>query len=81
MNPKRPAIEKVVSEGSISARTLAFHGTTDRPFRLECFQEMDRYFPNGLKKVVIDGPGHYLHHEAANEVNPQVVEFLKSLHS
>ena len=58
--------------------TLALHGTRDRPRRLEAFEAMDNYFTGGLQKVVVPGTGHFMHREKPWEVNPRVVEFLKT---
>lgn len=57
---------------------LAVHGTKDRPGRLEAFERMDQFFAAGLEKVILPGTGHFLHLERPTEVNPRIVEFLKT---
>ena len=57
--------------------TIAFHGTRDRPGRLEGFNRMDQYFSAGLEKVVLPGAGHFVHLERPDQVNPKIVEFFK----
>lgn len=55
---------------------LAFHGTRDRPGRLETFENMDHLFTNTLEKVVIEGTGHFMHLEQPQAVNSKIIEFL-----
>lgn len=55
---------------------LAFHGTRDRPGRLETFERMDHLFTNKLEKVVIEGTGHFMHLEQPETVNSKIIEFL-----
>jgi pimeloyl-ACP methyl ester carboxylesterase len=58
--------------------TLAFHGTRDRPGRLEAFEGMDDLFTGRLQKVVLPGAGHFVHLERPAEVNRQIVEFFRT---
>ena len=76
-DPALKEVQKRVSIDAISVPTLAFHGTRDRPRRLEVFQNMDPFFTGGLEKVIIPGTGHFMHQEKPHEVNPRIVEFLK----
>lgn len=57
---------------------LAFHGTRDRPGRLEAFKNMDNLYTNTLEKVVIEGTGHFMHLERPDEVNGRILQFLSS---
>ena len=57
---------------------LAFHGTKDRPGRLETFENMDKLYSNTLEKVIIKGTGHFMHLEKPDEVNSRIVKFLKT---
>lgn len=41
-------------------------------------EQMTRVVP-GVKKVMIDGAGHWIQQERPQEVNAAVLEFLKSL--
>jgi len=68
-----------INAGPITVSTLAFHGTRDRPKRLDAFESeaMDRFFTGGLEKVIIPGTGHFMHQEKPEEVNPRIVAFLK----
>ena len=70
------ALQERVSTAPTSVPTLAFHGTRDRPGRLEAFTGMDDLFLNGLEKVVFPGAGHFVHLERAAEINPRIVAFL-----
>ena len=70
--------EDRVNAGPVTVPTLALHGTSDRPKRLESFESeaMDRYFTGGLEKVIIPGTGHFMHQEKPEEVNPRIIDFL-----
>ncbi len=76
-DPALKDIQERVDTSLIPVSTLALHGTSDRPRRLEAFQRMDRFFTGGLEKVVVQGTGHFLHLEKPQEVNPIILEFLK----
>ena len=69
-----------ISRGPVTVPTLAFHGTRDRPKRLDAFESehMDRFFTGGLEKIIIPGTGHFMHQEKPEQVNPKIVAFLKS---
>jgi pimeloyl-ACP methyl ester carboxylesterase len=75
-NPPDWSLEERVNTEVIPVPTLALHGTRDRPRRLECFQQMDRFFSGELEKMVVPDTGHFLHLEAPDVVNDRIVEFL-----
>ena len=77
-DPALQALQERVSSAPTPVPTLAFHGTKDRPGRLEAFEGMDDLFPKGLEKVVFAGAGHFVHLERAGEVNRRIVEFLQA---
>ncbi len=68
--------ERRLSLSPITVPTLAFHGTADRPRRLDCFEAMDPYFTGGLTKHVLEGTGHFMHLETPEAVNSLVVDYL-----
>ena len=70
------ALQERVSTAPTPVPTLAFHGTKDRPGRLEAFTGMDDLFLNGLEKVILPGAGHFVHLERPAEVNPRTVAFF-----
>jgi len=72
------ALHERVTSTPTPVRTLALHGTRDRPGRLEAFQGMDDLFAKGLEKVVLPGAGHFVHLERPAEVNRRIVAFLRS---
>ncbi|MGE0823281.1 MAG: alpha/beta fold hydrolase [Candidatus Binatia bacterium] len=76
-DPALAAVQEKVTATSTPVPALAFHGTKDRPGRLEAFTSMDQFFAAGLEKVVLPGTGHFLHLERPAEVNPKIVEFLQ----
>lgn len=77
-DPKLQAVQERVSNDLTPVPTLAFHGTKDRPGRLEAFEAMDHLFLNGVEKIVFPGTGHFVHLERPDEVNPKIVNFLQS---
>lgn len=79
-DPSLAADQKRIDAGPVTVPTLALHGTSDRPKRLDAFESAatDGFFTGGLEKVIIPGTGHFMHQEKPEEVNPRIVEFLKA---
>ena len=77
-DPHLKDLQERLSNDPISVPTLAFHGTQDRPGRLEAFEAMDHLFLQGLEKVILPGTGHFVHLERPQEVNAQMVAFLSA---
>ena len=77
-DPSLEDVQKQIRAGPITVPTLALHGTSDRPKRIDAFEsgEMDRFFTGGLEKAIIPGTGHFMHQEKPSEVNPKIIEFL-----
>ena len=75
-DPALAALQEKVATLPTPVPTLAFHGTKDRPGRLQAFERMDQFFAKGVEKVVLPGTGHFLHLERPAEVNTKIVEFL-----
>ena len=78
-DPSLNEAQERINAGPITVPTLAFHGTRDRPKRLDSFESeaMDRFFTGPLEKVIIPGTGHFMHQEKPEEINPRIVEFLR----
>ncbi len=76
-DPALAQLQEKATATSTPAPALAFHGTKDRPGRLEAFNSMDQFFAAGLEKIILPGAGHFLHLERPAEVNAKVVEFLR----
>ncbi len=76
-DPSLQSLQERAVSSPTPVPTLVFHGTRDRPGRLEAFQAMDPFFPKGLEKVVLPGTGHFLHLERPQEVGRRIVEFLR----
>ena len=76
-DPQLADLQERVSNDPTPVPTLAFHGTRDRPGRLEAFEAMDHSFAASLEKVVLPGAGHFVHLERPDEVNQRIVAFLK----
>jgi pimeloyl-ACP methyl ester carboxylesterase len=77
-DPRLTDLQERLSHDPIRVPTLAFHGTKDRPGRLEAFEAMDHLFLQGLDKVIVPGTGHFVHLEHPQEVNARIVAFLSA---
>ncbi len=77
-DPALAALQEKATTTPTPVPALAFHGSKDRPGRLEAFERMDQFFAAGLEKVILPGTGHFLHLERPAEVNAKIVEFLKA---
>jgi pimeloyl-ACP methyl ester carboxylesterase len=77
-DPHLTDLQERLSHDPIRVPTLAFHGTKDRPGRLEAFEAMDHLFLQGLDKVILPSTGHFVHLERPQEVNARVVAFLSA---
>jgi pimeloyl-ACP methyl ester carboxylesterase len=75
-DPALHTLQERVRTAPTPVPTLAFHGTRDRPGRLEAFEAMDHLFPKGVQKVILPGTGHFLHLERPAEVNQRIIAFL-----
>lgn len=76
-DPALQVLQERLTTAPIPVPTLAFHGTRDRPGRLEAFESMDDLFSRGVEKVLLPGTGHFLHLERPAEVNQRIMTFLK----
>jgi pimeloyl-ACP methyl ester carboxylesterase len=76
-DPALQALQERMGTSPTPVPTLAFHGTKDRPGRLQAFNAMDHLFPKGIEKVILPGTGHFLHLEKPEQVNQRIVEFLR----
>lgn len=77
-DPALQALQARVRSAPVPVPTLAFHGTKDRPGRLEAFATMDDLFTQGIDKVILPGTGHFLHLERPQEVHQRLVAFLQA---
>ena len=57
---------------------LYVHGRKDGCIGVETLEGMESTFPEGLKKLVIDDAGHFVHQEKPERVNQELIAFLKS---
>ena len=61
----------------IQVPTLYIHGREDGCIGVELVNSMEAFFDNGLRKVIIEDAGHFVHQEKPNEVNRAILEFLE----
>jgi pimeloyl-ACP methyl ester carboxylesterase len=81
LNPERQDPALAAEQGAqhltpIGVPTLYLHGATDGCVGTEMTVGMDAMFPAGLRTVVVEGAGHFLHQEKPEVVNQAVLEFL-----
>jgi pimeloyl-ACP methyl ester carboxylesterase len=60
----------------VEVPSLMIHGADDGCIGVELLDGMEAGFPNGLRKVVVRGAGHFVHQEKPDEVNRTLLEFL-----
>lgn len=80
IDPVRRAEQQRISTGPVAVPAFLMHGTQDREGRLEAFcgEGVSSYFSSFLSRTVVEGTGHFLHHERPVEVNRAIVDFLVS---
>ncbi len=68
-----------IGSAPVLVPTLYLHGSEDGCMGLEMTEEMESAFAAGLKKVVVDATGHFVHLEKPAAVNDQILRFLGRL--
>jgi pimeloyl-ACP methyl ester carboxylesterase len=76
-DPKLTTLQAALFTVPIGVSTLYFHGARDGCIGVELAREMDGMFAAGLRKVILDGAGHFIHQELPDKVNEEVLAFLK----
>jgi pimeloyl-ACP methyl ester carboxylesterase len=71
-----PLQMRIMSE-PIGVPTLYVHGERDGCIGVELVEGMEGSFPNGFRKLVVPGAGHFVHEEKPDAVNQALVEFVK----
>jgi len=66
---------RIVS-ADVPVDTLYLHGTNDGCVGVEVARGVEGGFPKGLRKVVVDDAGHFLHLERPRLVNDAILDFL-----
>ena len=57
--------------------TLYIHGREDGCIGVELADGMEAFFDTGLRKVIVEGAGPFVHQETPDEVNRVILEFLE----
>jgi pimeloyl-ACP methyl ester carboxylesterase len=76
-DPKLASVQASLFTVPIGVPTLYFHGARDGCIGVELAREMDGMFAAGLRKVILQGAGHFIHQELPDKVNEEVLAFLK----
>lgn len=76
--PELSEVQQRLGTAPIEVPSLVLYGARDGCVGVELLEGMEVLFPNGLRKVVIEGAGHFVHQERPDDVNAAVVGFLRS---
>src|SRR6185436_20157645 len=74
--PNAPGLEEVSTPRPIRVPTLYLHGRNDGCIGAELAAGMEAYFERGLRQVIVEGAGHFVHQERPAEINRLILEFL-----
>ena len=75
--PNAPQVGTGAGLQQIKVPTLYIHGREDGCIGVELADGMEAFFDNGLRKVTVEGAGHFVHQEKPDEVNRVILEFLE----
>lgn len=76
-DPALSDVQQRVAMSPITVPTLVFHGVRDGCMGVELLEGMEVLFPNGLRNVVVNGAGHFVHQEQPDAVNRALIDFLQ----
>jgi len=76
-DPALAEIQTQISMSPVTVPSLVFHGARDGCMSVDLLEGMEALFPAGLRKVVVEEAGHFLHQEKPDEVNRILIEFLR----
>jgi len=76
-DPALADVQMQIAMSPVAVPALIFYGAQDGCMGVELLDGMEALFPRGLRKVVIQGAGHFVHQEKPDEVNRILIEFLK----
>jgi pimeloyl-ACP methyl ester carboxylesterase len=77
-DPALGELQATMSLSPIAAPALVMHGRRDGCMSAAYVDGMEAFFPNGLRKLLIDDAGHFLHMEKPDIVNAAIIDFLAS---
>jgi len=60
----------------IEVPSLYIHGRDDGCMGYDLSEGMEKMFPAGLDRMIVEGAGHFVHQEKPDEVNRAVLDFL-----
>lgn len=74
----RPALESIRRRQAdrVLVPTLYIHGADDGAVGVEVTEGMEAAFPEGLRKHILPGAGHFVHREKPEEVNRLILDFV-----
>jgi len=75
-DPALAADQAKIAAAEIPVETLYLHGADDGCIGVETTRGMEAGYPRGLRKVIVEDAGHFLHLERPRVVNDAVRDFL-----
>ncbi len=75
-DPALAADQARVSTAEIPVETLYLHGADDGCIGVEVTRGMEAAYTKGLRRVIVEGAGHFLHLERPSVVNGAILDFL-----
>jgi len=70
--------QRRIESPSVQVETLYLHGRDDGCAGLETVEGMESFYPGGLRTVVVDRAGHFLHLQQPDVVHREILHFLRS---
>jgi len=74
--PELAADQLRIMSAEVPVETLYLHGTRDGCVGVEVARGMEGGFPKGLRTVIVEEAGHFLHLERPRVVNEAILDFL-----
>jgi len=72
------ALQEGLSGAPIPVPALVLHGDRDGCVGSELYAGMEAFFPKGLRRVVVEGAGHFVHQEQPEFVNGVLLDFFRA---
>ena len=75
-DPSLAEVQARIFSADVPVETLYLHGTDDGCIGVETVRGCEAAFPKGLRKVLVEEAGHFLHLERPRVVNEAILDFV-----